>query len=807
MNLSTQTIFLNIFDSDDCAFNIFKRLNVFELKNLALSCKFFNKKVKDYLGSDEKIWQRLMTGFFVDRAFVDKAPVEAFKVMFNYIFRMRDRHINNENVNLTSIFDIISNEQENSLGSNSELKSILSFFGVMRKATSMEIVVYASAKLLKDTFRNYHMSHNSTDIEKLPLTCFRVGVEAFSLPVLLLIFDLVLTGKEENISQLKIENIKSLLFKCLAINSVREKMCDFKTITPFHAVLSNEASLTCSKSLLSLLNRCGISFSYSKDLKDGKLSRILWNSFGVRSAMQNTKSNMHWIECDNLETMLKTTSIHNAERLTHFLTSQLEYVECHNTVIDLHEKQPSHLVKSDCFDITEFDSEIHQSFVKRCMKKCSELQSSLQCEDLVSALAQSSNVNNSDVSPNNSSKSKGPSLRILNNDNLLPMSSSVYLRMEKLCSSNIHDIKKLLDLTADDYNLNKLCYIPHIACSPLLFVSPVINSSLIKANFDGQCNFPLPYLLHWGFVSPKENADCIGNYANDLDLKHAVGNAADKLKNQSEGIYIASNLIKAILQQSDYLHLSKLDNTILNTFLAELLRKQGHLIEANKIFLQILAKLPIISTKDNDSILMSHANENIIQQLLENLLINVACNFLQLGQSKECIELLDKSTESRGTEHIDKYLSVCKKYIISCAQASLGNFSIALQLSLNVLISLKEILPNNHSIVGIVYNQLGILFTINNESEQGNDNLCKALAIFLQTTGEKSFLYLTTHFNQILIECITKFAVSKLDILREAVHALANIFPANHQLVTFLNAENLIRELSNQDTKFQGTFL
>ena len=476
MNLSTQTIFLNIFDSDDCAFNIFKRLNVFELKNLALSCKFFNKKVKDYLGSDEKIWQRLMTGFFVDRAFVDKAPVEAFKVMFNYIFRMRDRHINNENVNLTSIFDIISNEQENSLGSNSELKSILSFFGVMRKPTSMEIVVYATAKLLKDTFRNYHMSHNSTDIERLPLTCFRVGVEAFSLPVLLLIFDLVLTGKEENISQLKIENIKSLLFKCLAINSVREKMCDFKTITPFHAVLSNEASLTCSKSLLSLLSRCGISFSYSKDLKGGKLSRILWNSFGVRSAMQNTKSNMHWIECDNLETMLKTTSIHNAERLTHFLTSQLEYVECHNTVIDLHEKQPSHLVKSDCFIITEFDSETHQSFVKRCMKKCSELQSSLQCENLVSTLAQSSNVNNSDVSPNNSSKSKGPSLRILNNDNLLPMSTSVYLRMGKLCSSNIHDIKKLLDLTADDYNLNKLCYIPHIACSPLLFVSPVINS-------------------------------------------------------------------------------------------------------------------------------------------------------------------------------------------------------------------------------------------------------------------------------------------------------------------------------------------
>ena len=50
-------------------------------------------------------------------------------------------------------------------------------------------------------------------------------------------------------------------------------MRDCKAITPLQKVLSNEVSLACSKNLMSALNKTGLSFSYSKDLKD-----IVWKA-------------------------------------------------------------------------------------------------------------------------------------------------------------------------------------------------------------------------------------------------------------------------------------------------------------------------------------------------------------------------------------------------------------------------------------------------------------------------------------------------------------------------------------------------
>ena len=68
--------------------------------------------------------------------------------------------------------------------------------------------------------------------------------------------------------------------------------------------------------------------------------------------MQNTTSNLHWIETDNLETMLKSTSIHNAERLTHFLTSQLEYVNGQQVFLDLFERQKAQNIDKTTFHLT-----------------------------------------------------------------------------------------------------------------------------------------------------------------------------------------------------------------------------------------------------------------------------------------------------------------------------------------------------------------------------------------------------------------------------------------------------------------------
>ena len=82
---------------------------------------------------------------------------------------------------------------------------------------------------------------------------------------------------------------------------------------------------------------------------------------------KNTSPNIHWIECDNLETMLKTTSIHNAERLTHFMTSQLEYVANLTSVIDLYEKPESHDVDTQCCEICSCDNALYNNFLQESL--------------------------------------------------------------------------------------------------------------------------------------------------------------------------------------------------------------------------------------------------------------------------------------------------------------------------------------------------------------------------------------------------------------------------------------------------------
>ena len=63
-------------------------------------------------------------------------------------------------------------------------------------------------------------------------------------------------------------------------------MKDYRMISPTSMVISNEASLTCSRGLMTVLNKGGIAYSYAKDLKDSKLSRQLWNSYGIENPLE-----------------------------------------------------------------------------------------------------------------------------------------------------------------------------------------------------------------------------------------------------------------------------------------------------------------------------------------------------------------------------------------------------------------------------------------------------------------------------------------------------------------------------------------
>ena len=93
------------------------------------------------------------------------------------------------------------------------------------------------------------------------LTSLRGCVEAFGLPTIFHILYKVLTGQSACLTGCA-EQGEQTLFRCIAITSILQKMFDYTVVTPFQRVLSNEASLTCSKALISVLNRCGISFSY-----------------------------------------------------------------------------------------------------------------------------------------------------------------------------------------------------------------------------------------------------------------------------------------------------------------------------------------------------------------------------------------------------------------------------------------------------------------------------------------------------------------------------------------------------------------
>ena len=102
------------------------------------------------------------------------------------------------------------------------------------------------------------------------------------------------------------------------------------------------------------------------------MARHVWNTIGIKSSVQTTPSNLHWIETDNLETMLKSTSIHNAEKLTHFLTSQLEYVTGQHVLLDLFERPQAQNIQpaENIFNITlgqidtEFDDNL-SSFLEQ----------------------------------------------------------------------------------------------------------------------------------------------------------------------------------------------------------------------------------------------------------------------------------------------------------------------------------------------------------------------------------------------------------------------------------------------------------
>ena len=89
--------------------------------------------------------------------------------------------------------------------------------------------------------------------------------------------------------------------------------------------------------------------------------------------------------------------------------------------------------------------------------------------------------------------------------------------------------------------------------------------------------------------------------------------------------------------------------------------------------------------------------------------INVSSTYLQLGKPKDCIDLLKTSMPLGGNDLISKYSDECLQYIESCAYATQGNFVNSLVNAINNVNSLAKIIPQNHTILAAVHNQLGVI--------------------------------------------------------------------------------------------------
>ncbi len=151
--------------------------------------------------------------------------------------------------------------------------------------------------------------------------------------------------------------------------------------------------------------------------------------------------------------------------------------------------------------------------------------------------------------------------------------------MEQLCSSNIADVKKLLDLTANDYGLNELCYIPSVAASPFLCASNFIHEKIAPLNSLNEQSSPPVYFIPWGFVK-HSNVTTTGFVKlpeNESALAKVERIVVDRLKDKKEGLFMVTNLIESIVECDASLPLGfpQVDAIILKIIYAEFLRKQG----------------------------------------------------------------------------------------------------------------------------------------------------------------------------------------------------------------------------------------
>ena len=769
---------LLLFEKGHLGHSILQFLDCRSLVSLMKTCKSLHKKLQSYL-SDDTIWKKfLLQDFLVDRALTEMSYKESYLTMCKHKNTANTHFSIPKHEEIDALVENFKAMHRLSVSENGEIGKLFASFGFKRKPTPLETLVFFTASCLKESYNNHQVDLRNN--QSLPRD-FRVGAEIKNIPFSVLLFDIVLTGIQQMLPSQR--NSRHVLFKLLLIDSIRHKISDQGIVTPVHKVLSNDISLTCSKGLMTLLNRCGLSYSYTKDIKDSQIARQLWVSVGLKNSIRNTPSNMHWIEMDNLETMLKCTTIHNAERLTHFLTSQLEFIPDNDIILDLYQQSPPHLLNMSFCSLTPTEKLLLSQFLQKVKAKCHQIHQYLDCDEVVEAMAQSSTDDNTNVTPIALDDSICPTERVLTNQQPLDKSKTVFLRMDKLCSNSLSDIKKFLDMTSHDYGLDDLQYIPSIAMSPLLFASTFINNHLITSNANQSWNnLPPIYSVPWGFLNQIDITESPPP-SGKVDPKNALQVIVEKLRDQKNGIFTA---IRDTLSLINYVKGSgnitdNPDGILLTMVYAELLRKVGRLnpcIESLWIVLDYLEATCDIAFKSTLFPNVGTCNFSILKVIVK---LNLGVCLIQMGKARECLEVLRDVVIDRNVTELDVYHKGCLESLRGCALASLGDYQAAIEkvsASNNIFL---HTLPQNHTILASSHNQLGVMLALNDKIDESIQSFDKALEIFAETTGKDSHQYILMRYNKTLISSLNSEQPDPT-YFDDAIDNVKKSFPAEHPI-------------------------
>ena len=345
-----------------------------------------------------------------------------------------------------------------------------------RDPTALELVSSAMGKLLDSKFDDY--SYSRTEQHKIfESKDLSIVAECSLIPMPIKLFDITLTRAH-------VTDKPDTAFKLLQIQNIRQALSSRLSWSPLKEIMTDEISNFQSSNLFHVMNKSGITYSYFEDEKhhndakfklDGERSKILLN----------IQSNCHLHQIDNLETRMQyAMMLSTNEKLLHFMTQQLVYIQDFNPHLDFFCSQPSYLLQQEDFECSSNESELidhfSDKFIDYVMGVMQTLYQNNKAEEFIQALSASESNNPVAADPRLDIKQM-PKKRILDDkfegnlsEDKNKTFEKVYYRIDALSSTNIFDTKTLIDMTMREYQLDALKYIENSEyhpMSPLMFLS------------------------------------------------------------------------------------------------------------------------------------------------------------------------------------------------------------------------------------------------------------------------------------------------------------------------------------------------